>query len=190
MIIWEIEPTPTKPGKIRICLDPSQTLNKAIQHPNYIIPTLEENFYMPHGMKYMTVISVKEVFQNIPLTVKSPLLTTMFMPWGRYRWTRLPFGISSASEEWQRQIHMVLEGLQVISIADDILVPGCVWWNKNTSQCHTLPGILQRDRTCGPPSGCFKLWFRGHSPTAKHATQWWHLWRFFITTYVIQLQKP
>ena len=81
---------------------------------------------MLHGMKYMTVISVKEVFQNIPLTVKKPPLTTMFMPWGRYRWTRLPFGISSASEEWQRQIHMVLEGLQVISIADDILVPGCV----------------------------------------------------------------
>lgn len=44
---------------------------------------------------------------------------------GRYRWTRLPFEISSASEEWQRRIHMVLEGLKVISIADDILVPGC-----------------------------------------------------------------
>lgn len=129
-------------------------------------------------------------FPKHPSNSKVTPTTTMFMPWGRYRWTRLPFGISSASEEWQRRIHMVLEGLQVISIADDILVPGCVWWSKNTSQCHTLPGILQRDRTCGPPSGCFKLWFRGHSPTAKHATQWWHLWRFFITTYVIQLQKP
>jgi len=52
-------------------------------------------------------------------------MTTTFTPWGRYRWTRLPFGISSASEEWQCRIHMVLEGLQVISIADDILIPGC-----------------------------------------------------------------
>lgn len=73
----------------------------------------------------MRVIDVKEAFQNIPLPVKSSLLTTMFTPWGRYRWTRLPFGISSASKEWQRGIHMVLEGLQAISIADDILVPGC-----------------------------------------------------------------
>ena len=39
MIIREREPTPTKPGKIRICLDPSQTLNKAIRCPKYIIPT-------------------------------------------------------------------------------------------------------------------------------------------------------
>ena len=28
-------------------------------------------------------------------------------------------------EERQRRIHMMLEGLQIISIADDILVPGC-----------------------------------------------------------------
>ena len=49
----------------------------------------------------------------------------MYTPWGRYRWTRLPFGISSASEEWQRRIHMVLEDLQIIIIADEILIPGC-----------------------------------------------------------------
>ena len=73
----------------------------------------------------MTVVDVKEAFQNIPSTVKSSLLTIMFTPWGRYRWSRLPFGISSSSEEWQRRIHMVLEGLQVISIADDNLLPGC-----------------------------------------------------------------
>ena len=125
MVVREREPTPAKSGKIRICLDPSQTLSKAIRRPKYIIPTLEENLHKLHGMKYMTVIDVKEAFQNIPLTVKSSLMTTMFTLWGRYRWTRLPFGISSASEEWQLRIHMVLEGLQVISIADDILVPGC-----------------------------------------------------------------
>jgi len=73
----------------------------------------------------MTVIDIKEAFQNIPLTLRSSLMTTMYTPWGCYRWTRLPFGISSASEEWQRRIHMVLEGLQVISIADDTLIPGC-----------------------------------------------------------------
>ena len=125
MVIREREPTPTKPGKIRVCLDPSQILNKAIRRPKYIIPTLEENLHRLHGVKYMSVIDVKEAFQNIPLTLRSSLMTTMLTPWGRYRWTRLPFGISSASEEWQRRIHMVLEGLQVISIADDILIPGC-----------------------------------------------------------------
>ena len=125
MVMREREPTPTKPGKIRMCLDSSQTLNKATRRPKYIIPTLEENLHKLQEVKYMSVIDVKEAFQNIPLTLRSSLITTMFTPWGRCRWTRLPFGISSASEEWQRRIHMVLEGLQVISIADDTLIPGC-----------------------------------------------------------------
>ena len=109
-----------KPGKIRICLDPSQTLNKAIRRPKYIIPTLEENLHKLHGMKYMTIIEVKEAFQNIPLTLRSSLMTTMYTPWGHYRWARLPFGISSASERLEAP-----NPFQVISIADDILIPGC-----------------------------------------------------------------
>ena len=146
MVIREREPTPTKPGKIRICLDPSQTVNKAIRRLKYIIPTLEENLHKLHGLKYMSVIDVKEAFQNIPLTLRSPLMTTMFTPWGRYRWTRLPFGISSASEEWQRRIHMVLEGLNVISIADDILIPGCGATDTDARIDHdrNLIAVLER----------------------------------------------
>lgn len=52
-------------------------------------------------------------------------MSTISTPWGCYRWTRLQFKISSASEEWQCSIHLVLEDLPTISIADDILDPGC-----------------------------------------------------------------
>ena len=50
----------------------------------------------------------------------------MHTPWGRYRWTRLPFGISSALEEFQRRLHDVLSGMKGILniIADDIIVIG------------------------------------------------------------------
>ena len=49
----------------------------------------------------------------------------MHTHWGRYHWTRLPFGISSAPEEFQRRIHDVLCGLEgVVNIADDIIVVG------------------------------------------------------------------
>lgn len=70
MVIRGRKPTPTKLGKIWICLDSSQTLNKAIRRPKYIIPVLEENLHKLQGVKYMTVIEVKEAFQNIPLTLR------------------------------------------------------------------------------------------------------------------------
>ena len=53
------------------------------------------------------------------------MLTTVHTPWGRYRWTRVLFGISSALEKFQRRIHDVLCSLEgVVNIADDIIVVG------------------------------------------------------------------
>ena len=85
MVVRERKSTLTKAGKIRICLDPSQTLNKAIRRPKYIIPTLEENLHKLHDMNSMTVIDVKEAFQNIPLTLRSSLMTTMYTGGQDYR---------------------------------------------------------------------------------------------------------
>ena len=49
----------------------------------------------------------------------------MHTPWGRYRWLRLPYGVSSAPEEFQRRMHEALDGLQLVyCIADDILIIG------------------------------------------------------------------
>ena len=47
----------------------------------------------------------------------------MHTSYGRYRWLRLPFGITSAPEEFQRRLRAALDGLEgVICIADNILV--------------------------------------------------------------------
>ena len=45
MVVRERPASATKPAKVRICLDPSQTVNKAIIRPVYPIPTLEENIH-------------------------------------------------------------------------------------------------------------------------------------------------
>ena len=47
----------------------------------------------------------------------------MHTPWGHYRRTRLPFGISSAPEEFQRHLCDILCGMKgVVNIAADIIV--------------------------------------------------------------------
>ena len=123
MVVRERPATTTKPAKVRICLDPSQTVNKAILRPVYPIPALEENLQRFHQAKIFSTFELKDAFQTIKLTEESSLLTTMHTPWGCYRWTLLPFGISSAPEEFQRRIHDVLCGLEgVVNIADDIIV--------------------------------------------------------------------
>ena len=113
-------------GKLRICIDPSQTINKAIKRPKYTIPTIEERLPLLTKAKVFTVVDVSEAFHTIELDEDSSLLTTFRGPDGRYCYNRMPFGIASGPEEYQRRQHEFLDGLNgVINIADDICVYGC-----------------------------------------------------------------
>ena len=55
----------------------------------------------------------------------SSLKTTLWTPFGRYKYLRLPFGISLAPEEFECKLHEKLDGLPGVEvIRDDILVMG------------------------------------------------------------------
>ena len=113
-----------KDHRLRICLDP-QDLNKAIMREHYPIPNIEDIAHRFHGAKVFSVLDAKNGFWHIALDDKSSYLTTFNTPYGRFRFLRLPFGISSAPEVFQRKMHEVVEGLNGVEvIADDFLVVG------------------------------------------------------------------
>lgn len=101
---------PKKKGKHRICLDPKD-LNNAIQRENYPLPTIEEIAARLHGAKVFTLLDVRNGFWHVKIDEESTYLTTFHTPFGRYRWKRIPFGISSAPEVFQRKMHEFSEGL-------------------------------------------------------------------------------
>ena len=84
---------PQKHGKIRICLDPKD-LNKAVLR-DYPMPTIEDIATRLHGDKVFTVLDAKNGFWHVKLDEES-YLTTFHTPFGRHRWCRMLFGISSA----------------------------------------------------------------------------------------------
>ena len=110
-------------GKLRICIDPSQTINKTIKRPKYTIPTIKENLPLLTKAKVFAFVDVSAAFHTIVLDEKSSMLVTFQGPNGRYCYNRMPFGIASGSEKYQRRQHEFLDGLRgVINIADDIWV--------------------------------------------------------------------
>ena len=116
---------PKKNGKLRICLDP-RDLNRAIQREHYPLPTIEDIATRLHGPKVFTKLDVRNGFWHVALDESSSYLTTFNTPFGRYRWRRLPFGISSAPEVFQRKMHELVEGMSGIEVvADDFIVVGC-----------------------------------------------------------------
>ena len=123
-------------GSIRVCIDPSQTINKAIEVPKYLIPTVDE--LLPK-LKILSCVDVYKGFTSIVLDESSSFLTTMHTPIGRYRWLRMPFGVSLGPEEYQRGQHEALEGLNgVVNKADDILVFGSGETIKEAERDHDI----------------------------------------------------
>ena len=89
------------------------------------MPTIEENLLRLQDAKVFSVHDAKKGFYHVKLDKEGSLLTTFWIPFGRYRWLRMLFGIASAREEYQLRQQEVLEELNGIEvIADDILVMG------------------------------------------------------------------
>ena len=135
-----------KNGELRICLDP-RNLNTAIKREHYTMPTAVDVFARLKGAKAFSVCDVKHGFWHIRLDPVSQLLTTFNTPFGRFAWRRLPFGLKSSPEVFQKHLVTALEGLDGVHVcADDILVVGYGDTPAEIKQSHNanLAGLLTR----------------------------------------------
>ena len=73
----------------------------------------------------MTVLDCKKGYWHQELDEASSYLTTFNTEFGRYHYTVMPFGVTVASNMFQRKLDQCFGHLQnVIVIADDIMVVG------------------------------------------------------------------
>lgn len=133
-------------GKLRICLDPSN-LNKVVKRPRFPLPTIEEVIPKLCKARIFSLLDASNGYWQVELDDESSYLTTFNTPFGRYRWLRMPFGLCSASEEYQRRMMEILDGLQgIIVVADDILVYGSGDTDEEADIDHdkNLKSLLER----------------------------------------------
>ena len=100
--------TKKKDGSLRVCLDPRH-LNKHIKREHFTIPTFQEILSRVGQPTLFTIVDKSSAFWQIELEEDSWDLTTFQTPFGRFRFCRMPFGISSASVVQQKRPSKVLE---------------------------------------------------------------------------------
>ena len=113
-----------KDGSVRICLDPKD-LNRAVKREHHKIPTMEDIAFRFAGMQHYTIMDMKHGYWHVALTDESSLLTTFNTPFGRYCFRRLPFGLHSSAEVFERKVEQIFGDLPGVSVYfDDIIVAG------------------------------------------------------------------
>ncbi|XP_023240270.1 uncharacterized protein K02A2.6-like [Centruroides sculpturatus] len=102
-----------KQGKLRLCMDLHE-LNKYIIRDNYQIPSPTELLSSIPKDRYYTVMDAKSAFFQLLVEEQSQKLLIMNTHFGKYKFTRLPFGITTASEHFQRAIDTTLSDIEGI----------------------------------------------------------------------------
>ncbi|XP_072143386.1 uncharacterized protein [Dermacentor andersoni] len=111
-------------GSYRLCVDLTQ-LNKVVLRERHILPTVEQVLGLLGDATVFSKLDATASFHQVKLAEDSQELTTFITPYGRYCFCRLPFGITSAPEYFQKQMARILEGQEgVANMIDDILVFG------------------------------------------------------------------
>ena len=117
--------TPKKgTDKIRMCVDLSH-LNKYVLRERYQSPTPAQAVanIAASEAKVFTVLDALKGYHQCPLDDESQNLTTFITPFGRFKYLRAPYGISSISEHYNRRMAEAFTGLSGFRrVVDDIVI--------------------------------------------------------------------
>ena len=115
---------PKPSGEVRICVDLTK-LNANIKREVHPLPSVDCTLRKVGNSKIFSEIDENSAFLQRKLSDESKLLTTFITLWGRYCVQRLPYGICTGSEQFQKVMEEKLKGLEGVECQiDDVLVHG------------------------------------------------------------------
>lgn len=109
-------------NEIRVCID-LREVNKAVVRERHPTRTVEDILHSANGSRYFARLDALKGFHQCILAPESRNLTTFITTRGCYRFKRVPFGLASASEAFQKAIDNIFQGLDGVEIhVDDLLI--------------------------------------------------------------------
>jgi hypothetical protein len=88
---------PKRTGDVRVVTDFSK-LNMVLQRKPFPLPRIAYVLQKLEGFTYASALDLSMGYYHIPLDESSQTLCTTVLPWGKYRYLRLPMGIRNATD--------------------------------------------------------------------------------------------
>ena len=112
-------------SELHLCLD-LHGLNRAIHCDHHKMPTVEEVTHEFTNLHYFIKVNACHGYWSIVLDEESSLLMTFNIPFGRYHFLHLPFGLVCSQDIFQKRMDQFLKECPgCIGIANNITVHGC-----------------------------------------------------------------
>ena len=111
-------------GDVRICADYKVGVNPKICNDSFPMPTVETAFSNMAGMTHFAKLDLASAYNQLRLDETSREITTINTPIGLLRWRRLPFGIKTASAQFQAAMEQTVGQFPNLIIYQDDLCIG------------------------------------------------------------------
>ena len=118
-----VVPVPKKDGTVRVCID-YRKLNEVTVADPYYMSTMEEILERVGESRVMSKLDLAKGFYQVEVEPQSQQKTAFVSPFGKYEFTRMPFGLKNAPAVFQRLMEVVLRDCYSCSAPyiDDVIV--------------------------------------------------------------------
>ena len=135
---------PKKTGDIRILTD-FRKLNDKLKRKPFPLPKIADILQKLAGFKYATAIDLSMGYYHIPLDEESQKLCTTILPWGKYKYLRLPMGIKNSPDIFQAIMMQLLGDLDnARTYIDDILITSDGTFEEHLQHVHEVLSRLEK----------------------------------------------
>jgi hypothetical protein len=111
-----------KTGDVRILTD-FRRCNAQIKRKPFLLPKISDILRKLSGFKYATAIDLSMGYYHIPLELEAQKLCTTILPLGKYQYKRLPMGVKTSPDIFQRIMYELLGDIPNIQVyLDNILI--------------------------------------------------------------------
>ena len=154
-------------GSVRLCID-YRKINSVTTPDPFAIPLIEDLLDELGEARYLSKLDMNKGFYQIPVAEQDQPKTAFVTPWGKYEFTRMPFGLRNAPSTFQRCMNEVLQGLEDCSSAyiDDVIVYSRTWEEHVTHLTQVLDRLRKFGLTAKPTKcewGARSLLYLGHA---------------------------
>ena len=141
-----VVPIPKGDGTVRVCVD-YRKLNEVTTSDPYYMSTMDEILERVGGSKIVSKIDLAKGFYQVEVEPLSQEKTAFVSPYGKYEFTRMPFGLKNAPATFQRLMEVVLGDCYHCSAPyiDDVVV----FSSSGAEHVEHLRLVLERMRKFG-----------------------------------------
>jgi len=137
-------------GSLRICGDYKVSINESLIVDQYPLPLPGDLFATLEGGALFTKLDLSQAYLQLELGVNSRDLVTINTPFGLFRYTRMPFGVSSAPSKFQKVMDDLFRDLPWVKVfLGNILIAGRSpeeHWNRILRRLKSAGIRLQREK--------------------------------------------